>query len=306
MEDAKWAELEPRLKNTLEELQAQHSRGSSKALWRGLLIGFALFLFMGAFASTYHIFLLIGNLLFGWMACSMYYYSQDNQKYKSEVMPRLVDAICPGATYSAKGTIPEKLIENARLYDVGWGEKYDNEDTIRGKVGRTDFVYGEVELYHMQSNGKTTQKVVDFKGFVFDADFNKEFQGITILSSERFRLSNHVGFFSKLKRCKLEDVNFEKAYRTYTTNDQEARYILTPALQQRIMEMNRVFAQQLHDSDISISFHEDRMTIMVPSDTNRFEVKYDLEGVKKDFLALSIMMDIVEMMNLNLRIWTKE
>ena len=30
------------------------------------------------------------------------------------------------------------------------------------------------------------------------------------------------------------------------------------------------------------------------------------ESVKKDFLALALMIDIVEQLNLNLRIWTKE
>ena len=97
-----------------------------------------------------------------------------------------------------------------------------------------------------------------------------------------------------------------RLYTTYTTNDQEARYILTPALQQRIMEMNKVFSTQLGDKHLSMSFRGSRLLIAVPSKTNRFEVKFNLAEVKKDLLALSTMIDVIEQLNLNLRIWSKE
>lgn len=320
MGNTKWNEIERKLTAEIEALQARHLVGKNKALKWGLFIGLLIFVFLDPLSIVmllgiqrpdmppvmYHIIFFLICMLGPWLGFRAYYRSKDNQQYKSTVVPRLVAAVCPGATYSAKGTIPVKLIQDAHLYDTGRGQKYDNEDTVRGKVGRTSFVYGEVELYHMQSNAKSVSKVVDFKGFLFDADFNKNFQGITILSSDYSALADHVGFFTKLKRCKLEDVRFEKKFRTYTTNDQEARYILTPALQQRILEMNEMFRRELHDRHLAISFHHDHMTIMVPSTTDRFEVKYNMEGVKKDFLALSMMVDIVEQMNLNLRIWTKE
>lgn len=320
MDNAKWNEVERKLQAEINGLQAQHLISKNKALRWGLFIGVLIFLFFDSLGITmlfgvqradmppveFHIFFFLICMLGPWLGFRAYYRSKDNQQYKSTVVPRLVAAVCPGATYSARGTIPMKLIRDAQLYDTGRGQKYDNEDTVRGRVGRTSFVYGEVELYHMESNAKSVSKVEDFEGFLFDADFNKNFQGITILSSDYSALADHVGIFTKMKRCKLEDVNFEKKYRTYTTNDQEARYILTPALQQRILEMNEMFRRELHDRHLAISFHHGHMTIMVPSNTDRFEVKYNIEGVKKDFLALSMMVDIVEQMNLNLRIWTKE
>lgn len=267
----------------------------------GLLIGGGITLFC-VFLGFFHILVPIIGWGIGCLIMYLVYENNRNKQYKDEVMPQIVNSICPGATYHPDGNISKKVIEAADLYEV---HDYRNEDTIRGKIDKTDFVYGEVTLSHVESNGKNTRTVIDFQGFVFDADFNKDFKGITKLSTEKVHLSAH-SLFSALCRCKLEDVNFEKTFSTYSTNDQEARYILSPALQQRILEMYDVFRSQLCDRDLSISFHHGRMTIMVPSSTNRFEVKYTVDEVKKDFIALCIMVDIVEMLNLNLRIWTKE
>lgn len=57
---------------------------------------------------------------------------------------------------------------------------------------------------------------------------------------------------------------------------------------------------------MGISFYDDKMMILLDSNTDHFEVKYNLESVKKDLMALSLLCDIVEQMNLDLRIWSKE
>lgn len=275
-------------------------------LVNGIFVGLALTLIICCISGSFRFWFFLIGFGIGWLIFIIYYHNKHNQQYKAQVIPIIVEAICPGATYSPEGTLTKDMIKASRLYDCGWGERFQNEDTIRGKVDKTEFAFGEVELYHMQQCGKSQVKVTDFKGCVFEADFNKYFNGITVLSSEKMRLASHLGLFSDLDRCKLEDVRFEEAFRTYTNNDQEARYLLTPALQERILNMFSTFKSQLGSRDMSISFHDNCMLIMVPSNTDRFEVKYSVEEVKKDFFALQMMIDIVEQLNLNLRIWTKE
>jgi len=299
-----WAQIEESISEAVRQLERQKKDSQGKVLLYGTLIALAVFLFICSFAG-FNIVVLIFCCVVGYVGIYYYYHNERNKVYKADVMPKLVEAICPGASYSAPGKLNRSIIEQSELYSLGLGENFTNEDTILGKVDKTDFVFGEVELWHMQSSGKSSRKVVDFKGFVFEADFNKHFQGLTLLSTEKIRIATRNLLSGRMK-CQLEDVEFEKRFNTYTTNDQEARYILTPALQQRIMEMNDVFTTQLGDSELSMSFHHDRMLIMVPSRTDRFEVKYNLEGVKKDLLALRVLVGIVEMLNLNLRIWTKE
>lgn len=303
MENELWFQVEPKIRAGIEALAERKRESKSKIAIYGSLIGVLMLIITLPIAGVFG---LLIALAIGYGGVYMYYRYRHNQQYKAEIVPILVDAICPGATYSPKGTLDKEIIQVSKLYNAGWGESFSNEDTIRGKVGKTDFVYGEVTLSHTESNGKQTRTVIDFKGFVFEADFNKYFNGLTLLSSEKLRLTTQIGLFSSLKRCKLEDVDFEKRYKTYTTNDQEARYILSPALQQRIMQMNDTFRSQLGDAEINISFHDSRMLIMVPSQTDRFEIKYTVEGVKQDLLALTVLIGIVQQLNLNLRIWTKE
>lgn len=301
-----WAQVEAKVRDKVAEVDSSRSKSLIDTFAYGIFLGLALTLTICCLAGTFHFYFFLISFGIGWIIFGIYYHHKRNQQYKAQVMPIIVDAICPGAIYSPEGTLSMDIIKSSRLYDCGWCEKFNNEDTIRGKVDKTEFAFGEVELYHMQHTGKTTVKVTDFKGFVFEADFNKYFNGTTLLSSEKIRLATHLGLFSDLSRCKLENVRFEDEFRTYTNNDQEARYLLTPALQERILNMFSTFKSQLGSRDMSISFHDNCMLIMVPSNTDRFEVKYSVEEVKKDFFALQMMIDIVEHLNLNLRIWTKE
>lgn len=298
----KWSLVEPQLREKIEALAQEKAESMKYVAIYGTLLGLVFSIF------GYAMFGLLGVIVsvaagIGLVYAS--YYQHLNAKYKREVVPAMVQTICAGATYSAEGTFKKELIKASDLYEAGWGEHYKNEDTIRGKVGSTDFVYSEVKLSHIQSTGKSSTEVIDFQGFAFEADFNKHFPGHTALSSEQMHLMGRMGL-SSMKHITLEDVDFNSRYRIYTTNDQEARYILSPALQQRIMQMDDTLQREAGAKELSMSFKEGRLLIMCQSHEDRFEVKYKLEEVRRDFMALCCMLDIIEQLNLNLRIWTKE
>lgn len=301
----KWLQAEPLIRQKVEELQQEKKNADGKTFLFGPLLGLVLVLFVSSVAG-FHPLALIVCIAVGCIIVYCIQHHRINTEYKRIVVPQLVEVICPGATYHAEGDFPKELIKESDLYPAGWGEHYKNEDTIRGKVGSTDFQYGEMTLSHTQSNGKSTIEVIDFKGFAFEADFNKYFQGHTVLSSERLHLMGQVGLFSSMKHISLEDVVFNDHFRTYSSNDQEARYILTPALQQRILKMEETLRLEAEGRSLSMSFLGSRLLIMVQSSADRFEVKYDFESIRKDFISFCCLLDIIEMLNLNLRIWTKE
>ena len=221
--------------------------------------------------------------------------------YKAQVVPTLVESVFPGASYSPKGAISKRDLKETGLFKFKREHDFESEDTITGRIGKTDFSFCEIRVSHQEQNGEDSYKTVyDFFGFAFIADFNKHFHGRTLFSSKKSHLN--VGFFSDLQPCVIEDLEFEKRFMTYATDDQQARYIITPGLQQRILDLNDFFDNQ----ELGISFHDGLMFMIVDSGTNHFEVNYDFDGVKRDLFALSILGDIVEQMNLNLRIWSKE
>jgi hypothetical protein len=111
---------------------------------------------------------------------------------------------------------------------------------------------------------------------------------------------------SRPKLVKLEDIEFEKSFAVYGTDQIEARYILSTALMQRIMGFKKKTGK-----DISMSFIDSNVFIGIPVAKDLFEaplfsslVNYSMIEEYYQYLALCI--SIVEDLDLNTRIWTKE
>ena len=104
----------------------------------------------------------------------------------------------------------------------------------------------------------------------------------------------------------LENTIFDDIFVTYSRNQIEARYILTPAMMERILDLNKKC-----DETISISFIHSKMYIAFPLSQNYFEAPIHSSLLAPDLLTddLSIvkfMHDIVHELDLNTRIWTKQ
>lgn len=300
--------LEQTIQATMQELEERRVADKRKSRIIALFVSLGIFtlIWVNGVADNSAIQGLVLSLIsFPFLASIINYYFTrgHNKTYKARVVPELVNTVIPGAQYTPKGLIQKKDLKESRLYNFKKGKCCSSEDSITGRIGKTDFLFSEVRITHQEDDGNgSSDTVYDLTGFVFVADFNKYFKGHTVLSSNKKNLDIDTGMFSSLKRCVLEDINFEKLYTTYTTDDQQARYILSPGLQHRIMELNSFFNYR----EMGISFFDDKMMILLDSNTDHFEVKYNLESVKRDLVALSLLCDIVEQMNLDLRIWSKE
>lgn len=142
---------------------------------------------------------------------------------------------------------PSNHVSSSRIASSGIAPRFDRmkgEDYLDGKIGATSFEFSEIELtdieYTQDSKGnrKKKEKRV-FKGIIFIADFHKDFEGQTFLNRKKFfdedvwRLK-----FGGAFEIELEDIRFNKTFKTMTTNDIEARYILSSNLMERIMEFS--------------------------------------------------------------------
>lgn len=209
--------------------------------------------------------------------------------------------------------MPNKRIGSSKIRTSGIAPRFDKirgEDYISGKLGATTFEFSEIELidikYKKDSNGK--RKKVEkrvFKGIMFIADFHKHFQGETYLidkkffDTERFELKFKGAF-----EIEMEDIAFNKEFRTMTTDDIEARYILSSNLMERIME----FTNRSKD-EVELSFKNSKMFIMHEARKNHFEGKLfdnnDEETLKEIYNDFRTYFDIIEEFRLNRRIWSK-
>lgn len=126
----------------------------------------------------------------------------------------------------------------------GW-DRSSYEDLVTGKRGVVDFELFEAHLEEKRtttdSKGRTqTTWVTVFRGQCLRLDFHKTFYGRTLVTRD-------AGFFNRfgggkgMQRAGLEDPKFEKIFEVYTTDQVESRYLLTPDLMQKLVDLEDVF-----------------------------------------------------------------
>jgi Protein of unknown function (DUF3137) len=180
-------------------------------------------------------------------------------------------------------------------------DRYHAEDLIKGKADKTSISFSEVHAEYKTTNskGQTSWHTI-FRGILFTADFNKHFKGRTIAKQKGFW--NFISFGN----IELENPEFRKEFVVYADDSIEARYILSPALMEKMLQLNRNWGGSL-----GFSFIGSQLTIAIPMDTNFFEIshwtKIDLDNKwLNDWQIIADLTNIVHDLDLNTRIWTKE
>ena len=225
--------------------------------------------------------------------------------YKENIISSIISYLCQEASYRPESGIAESVFMNSRLFSTS-PDRYRSEDLICGKIDKTSFICSEIiaeeKRVTTDSKGRRQEHWIDiFRGFFFIADFNKNFQGQTVV----FRNSWFKLNLGK-QRVKLENPNFEKQFDVFSTDQVEARYILTPNLMERLLELDSRFPGK-----ITVSFRDSSVIIAIPDQTNHFETniwecQLNTDKLKREFGTLVNLFQIIHDLNLNLRIWTKD
>ena len=221
--------------------------------------------------------------------------------YKEEVVDEIIHAFCPNAAYSPNGGVGEDLFRNSGLFTSP--DRYYAEDLIEGYLDKTSFICSEVHAEERRArytkNGVRYYWVDIFKGFLFIADFHKEFQGeTTVLRDSFFKIKMGAS------RVKMENPDFEKVFDVFSTNQIEARYLITPSMMERMLKLDSNFKK-----GVTISFRNSTILVAIPDSKNRFEADVwsslsDMSILKSDFAVLQSLLEIVDELNLNTRIWS--
>lgn len=295
----------------LQELETERHRLINMFIGHigvGIAAGFPLFVFVSPIAGIVALVsaVIIFFIRFGSKI------SQLKATFKQQVIGKTVTFLDGELTYDHARFIPQAVYHKSKLY-LSNISRYNGDDLVSGTVGKTAIRFSELHTQQVRKSGKNTQVVTIFKGLFFVADFNKNFVGETfVLPDTAESAFGSLGtFFQKMNMSrpqlvKLEDIEFEKAFAVYGTDQIEARYILSPSLMQRIMEFRKKTK-----SEISLSFIQSQVYIGIPISKDLFEapvfssmINYPMMAEYYSYLALCI--GIVEDLDLNTRIWTKE
>ena len=237
------------------------------------------------------------------------------EKFKNEVVREIVNVIDPDWKYEPNQCISNSEYRSSDLFRQSV-DRYRGDDLICGKIDKTDFRCSEL---HTEYKTVTTDKDgrrketwhTIFKGLFFHADFNKEIKGRTYIepdTAERLfgKFGQKLQTSSKGKLVKLENPEFEKIFAVFGTDQTEARYILTPTIMEALVNIYKMYKRRMH-----ISFIGSRVYIAMSFTKNLFEPKIFSSGVnfkEIEFMYNLFMVNqtIIQELNLNTRIWTKE
>lgn len=248
------------------------------------------------------------------------YFKGYKERFKAAIIPKIVSFLDPALNYSKDGMVPKSGFMNSHLF-TEHPDRYRGDDLVSGTMGQTAIQFSEIQVDRVEkhttgsgSNRKTRTRVYPiFRGLFFEADFNKSFKTTTIVLPDKAqKLMGDLGqVLQKLnvqrgELIKLEDPEFERRFVVYGQDQVEARYILSTSLMQRIT----AFQDRAQKKDIRLSFSDNKLYVAIAFDRELFEPTLmesmlDFSRIKEYYEHMKLMIDIVEMLNLNTRIWGK-
>jgi hypothetical protein len=267
-------------------------------------------------------------LLFGILIviCSPLYIRQANRKahkrysrfYKELIVPPMVANMVSQASYppelkggrfkcrfKADGYISKnKLMEIPIFTHLGKANLFHGEDYFEGTLGLTDFQLCEVHAQEEERDHESGNKVRStlFEGLVFIGDFHKSFEGTTVIESRKGKISRympHVGDFMK-----TISHEFDKMFRVWTSDETTARYLLPVDMLERLVALRKRYPKNA----MSICLHDGKLTIAIHC-IDYFEAKgikkLEDDGILHTYNEIRSILDIVDLLNLNTRIWNK-
>ncbi|MCK8046051.1 DUF3137 domain-containing protein [Shewanella sp. 1CM18E] len=171
---------------------------------------------------------------------------------------------------------PKNLPEIKAYQRYGILPKYDRgyfQDSVKGEYKGVAFLVRELNLSvaNGTEDNKTKYKTI-FDGIVIEFDTFKKFNGETQVRLDKGTLGNkYQAFKQDLSRVKLEDVNFERQFEVYSSDQVEARYLLTPTTMARFQSLSNFYGSQLE-----ACFKGGKLFMKIATKHNYFESKLDI------------------------------
>jgi hypothetical protein len=234
------------------------------------------------------------------------------ESVKEIIFPKIFSFFGRHYCYNSKGGhMSVRSLEASGI--IPYFDFEEKEDYIKGRYKGVGIRFFETKLVResinvfgfnsLQEKQPTDPKTV-FKGIFILLDMNKTFSGNTIITKDGGIIKNWLNDkFNGLENVQLEDRIFEKHFQVYSSDQVEARYILTTSFMERLIEL----ANLLKGSSIQCSFYKkNRILLMIPCNLNRFEVssifypatfKDDIQTILSQMDLIFQIIDVLELNN---------
>ena len=234
-------------------------------------------------------------------------------EFKQKVISPLIREIDANLMYAPDLHIPEGNFIRSKLFTQR-PDRVSGNDYVKGKIDNISIEFSDfhAEKKHKDSKGRTTWSTI-FMGLFIVSDFRKNFAGETVIlpDSAQSMFGDLVGNwlqannFSRNQLVKMDDPNFEKKFVVYSTDQVEARYILSPTLMQKLL----IYEKRSHHP-LYVSFRYGKIYMALEYNEDLFEpsvfhslLKYKIAMEYVSTLHLAI--GVVEELKLNQKLWSK-
>lgn len=230
---------------------------------------------------------LVIMLLYAWVPLNKY-----KNRIKNKIFSLILQEYGDDLIFSASTSFRVKNLEKFGIIPSYNSE--NNHDQLEG-------TYKGLKLFIIESTlteRQNKQTITKFNGLFVKIDFRKKFIGRTIVRS---KWNTQLNIFTGLKRVELEDPEFEKYFRTYSTDQIEARYLLTVSFMVRLLELRDYFGK----AAVEASFLDQELLLKIPSRVTWFEPgsifkKADTVQIVADLKEeLEILFGIIDILKLN-------
>lgn len=285
----------------LTKIQEEKKKAERKTIIGGIaiVIGVVSFLFLGEYGIAIGIIVGIAGLVF--LGMGSFAFRGLSQTFKKEVVGNLVTEFVDDGVFNAEqGLSPHQVYATEFIKRA---DRFHSEDYLSGSMEGVSFVSSDVVLEekHVEhtKNGTRTYYETYFKGRVFVFDFNKPFDGYLQVLERGRPLSRR-----KFTKVKLESVVFNKKFKTFSTSEHSAFYVLTPHLMEALLEF-----EKKNKGVIQFSFIDNLLYIGINNMRDTFELQMfrplneeTFEEFKRDLLVIH---EVITELKLNRNIFKR-
>lgn len=234
-------------------------------------------------------------------------------EFKQKVIAPLIKALDSNLNYSAQMHISQSHFTNSKLF-TSKPDRVSGNDYVSGKIEGINIEFSDfhAQKKHKDSKGRTSWSTI-FQGLFIISEFNKNFHGTTIILPDRAQnaFGNIIGAWLQSKNStreeliKMDNIEFEKEFVVYGSDQIEARYILSPSLMKRLLDFKKRSGEKIY-----ISFSAKQLHLAIAYNKDLFEpsifhslLKYKIAMEYVETLHLAI--GIVQELQLNTKLWSK-
>lgn len=234
--------------------------------------------------------------------------SKNNNKfvkeYKDMFVLKSLKNVFTDLTYEPDRGIESTIIKDTNMMYMG--DRYSSNDFVSGKYKNINYmgadVHIEKEETYTDNDGHThTTYVTIFRGKWMVFDFNKTFKANIEVCQKHFGNNKVNTLFGKerFKKVSMEDEVFNKNFKVYAQNEEEAFYILTPSLMEKIKNISSELKGKILlcfvDNKLHIGLYDNKDSFE-PNVFKKIEEERIINEVEKD---IKLITNFVDKLNLD-------